>query len=152
MTSPGFISPVLLLATLAPQMVEEAEIGILVVGAGEYAGRILYANKAAEDMLGTPRDLLTGQQVERFVPERVREGHVSQRQEFTEGMAGPRVRWMGQARDIFLVNAEGREIPVRIGLTRVMTLEGRYVFVYISHREDDQEADARDVLASQSED
>lgn len=133
---PGFTSSVLLLATLAPTIVEEAEVGILVVGSGEVAGRILYANRAAEDMIGTPRDHLAGQLVERYVPEHAREQHEQLRTQFTEGMAGPRVRWMGQTQDIFLLNAAGVEVPVRIGLTRVMTLEGRFVFVYISPRQE----------------
>lgn len=139
MENAGFTSSVLLLASLAPLIVEEAEIGILVVGSGEAAGLILYANKAAEDMIGVPRNHLAGQVVERFVPGHAQERHVALREQFTEGMAGPRVRWMGQAQDIFLRAASGVEVPVRIGLTRVMTLEGRFVFVYISPREDDRE-------------
>lgn len=134
-----FTSAVLLLATLAPSIVEEAEVGILVVGAGENAGRILYANRAAEDMIGVPRDLLAGHYVEQYVPERAQERHVQLREQFTEGASGPRARWMAQTQDIHLRNAAGLEIPVRIGLTRVMTVEGRYVFVYISLRDEDLE-------------
>lgn len=135
--APAFTSSVLLLATLAVPLVEEAEVGILVVGAGDAAGRILYANKAAEDMIGLSRDHVTGRMVEEFVPERARENHVQLREQFTEGMSGPRVRWMAQTQDIHLRNATGLEIPVRIGLARVMTLEGRFVFVYISLRDEE---------------
>lgn len=136
-SAPGFISSVLLLATLAPRIVEEAEIGILVVGTGDNSGRILYVNKSAEDMIGLPRDLLAGQMVEQYVPEDVRERHAGLRESFTDGMAGPRSRWMAQERDIYLRTAAGTDVPVRIGLTREMTLEGRYVFVYISLRDEE---------------
>ena len=121
---------VILIAQLTSRILDEAEIGILVV---DDEGRMHYANQAMEDLTGVTRGRLVGDFVERLVPPDLREGHVSLRSVFTAGRAP--TRWMNDDRgNIRLVNTTGVEVPVRIGLRRVMTEWGRFVFAYVSRR------------------
>lgn len=122
-------SDYLLVAQLTPLVLDEALIGILIV---DDHGIIRYANALAEDMAGRP---LAGTPVDELVPTSVRVGHAQLRDSFTAGGGLP-VRWMGEdkALNIRLQNAAGFEVPVSIGLRRVMTDQGRYVFAYITRK------------------
>lgn len=125
------VSDMMLAGTLAPAIIDEAEIGILLV---DEQGRIRYANRAAEDMSGYPRDQLLVMTVDQLVPEDAKARHADYRREFSHGL-GPRTKWMGErSLSIRLLVADGRQIPVRIGLTRLMSQIGRVVVAYISPR------------------
>lgn len=120
----------LLIAQLTPMVLDEAEIGIIVVDEG---GIIRYANRAIEDMTGLP---LPGESVDRLVPPSSRVAHPALRGSFTGGAGSP-IRWMGESQsNIRICNSMGEEIAVRIGLRRMMTDWGRFVFAYISRRPD----------------
>ncbi len=134
MTNTRF-SDYLLVGQLAPKMLDQALVGILVV---DEEGVIRYANELAEDLAGHP---LTGETVDELVPPSIRAGHAALCSTFTSGNRLP-VRWMGEDRhlNLRLVNSTGTEVPVSIGLRRVMTDQGRFVFAYITRRATTSEA------------
>jgi len=87
-------------------------------------GRIVLVNAEAERLFGYPRTRLIGQQVEMLVPERFRGGHVGHRRGYA---AEPRVRTMGEGRDLYGLRADGTEFPVAISLSPVRTEEGMLI-------------------------
>src|SRR5918999_1651510 len=72
-------------------------------------GRITYVNPQVETTFGYSRDELLGQTVERLLPERVQERHVSHRSGF---MDHPVARPMGINLDLAGRRKDGREFPV----------------------------------------
>lgn len=101
--------------------VESAPSGLLMI---DPAGRIVLVNREVERLFGYPREELLGQSVDVLVPERLREQHATHRAGF---FASPSVRAMGEGRDLFGLTKDGREVPVEIGLTPVVTEEGLFV-------------------------
>ncbi len=92
---------------------DAAPVGLLLVDDG---GRIALANRLLAEALGHDARALVGQPLEQLLPERHRAAH--------EGlMTGYRrtgeSRRMGQGRDLSARHADGSEVPVEIGLTRV---------------------------------
>jgi PAS domain S-box-containing protein len=100
---------------------ESSPAGILMVDAG---GRIVLVNREVERMFGYTREQMLGASVEMLVPERLREQHVGYRAMFA---ADPRVRSMGAGRDLYGLRSDGKEVPIEIGLTPVVTDEGVFV-------------------------
>jgi len=101
--------------------VESAPSGLLMLAPD---GRIVLVNREVERLFGYSREELLGQPVEVLVPERFRERHRGDRGGF---FADPRARAMGAGRELFGVRKDGREVPVEIGLTPVVTDEGLFV-------------------------
>ncbi|HXV40431.1 MAG TPA: ATP-binding protein [Steroidobacteraceae bacterium] len=107
---------------LLASLVEFAPDALLVVGTD---GRIVFANRMAEQMFGYAASELRGSAIERLIPERIKSLHVEHRTRF---MAHPRMREMGAtAIDLVAVRRDGDEFPVEIRLSPVGTGDGRLV-------------------------
>ena len=101
--------------------VESAPSGLLMIDAN---GTIVLLNREVERMFGYSREELLGQSVDVLVPESARPRHPLDRATF---MRDPRVRAMGQGRELFGRRKDGSDVPVEIGLTPVVTEDGLYV-------------------------
>ena len=91
-------------------LVEASGVGMVVVDAD---GIILMSNSAAESMLGYPEDGLLGLSVDSLLPPLQRSQHARLRAGFLEH---PEVRKMGAGRKLEALTADGRRIPVEVGL------------------------------------
>jgi PAS domain S-box-containing protein len=80
------------------------------------AGRIVMANRALAEALGHNKTTLTGQPLEMLLPERYRQRHGALMQSYR---AIGESRMMGRGRDLTALHADGTELPVEIGLSRV---------------------------------
>jgi PAS domain S-box-containing protein len=94
-------------------VLEAAPNAIVAVGAD---GRITYANPAATGAFGYEREELLGEPIERLLPERVKDRHVTHRASFLQA---PGARPMGTGRDLSGRRKDGREFPVEISLSPV---------------------------------
>jgi PAS domain S-box-containing protein len=77
------------------------------------AGRIVLVNAKTERLFGYARGELIGNTIEVLLPERLREGHVRTRREFT---LNPVPRRIGADRNLLGLRHDGREFPIEIGL------------------------------------
>lgn len=96
------------------------------------SGAIILVNHQTELMTGYHRSELVGMKVEILVPNDVRERHVAHRSGF---VADPRPRPMGLEIPLSLRHKSGREIPVRINLSPVVTSSGLYVAAIIRRKD-----------------
>jgi len=87
-------------------------------------GLIRLANSQAETLFGLGMAELVGQTVEVLLPERLRQYHVGHRRAFT---ASPHPRAMGTGMDLWAQSSDGREFPVEISLSPIVTTEGPQV-------------------------
>jgi PAS domain S-box-containing protein len=76
-------------------------------------GIILMNNSAAESMLGYPEGGLIGMSVDKLLPPLQRKQHAALRAGFLQH---PEVRKMGAGRKLEALTADGRRIPVEVGL------------------------------------
>jgi PAS domain S-box-containing protein len=76
-------------------------------------GHITLVNSMAERMFGYSRDALVGMQIERLVPEQLREKHAEHRQSFT---SAPAARSMGEGRELLGLRKDGSVFPVEVSL------------------------------------
>lgn len=105
--------------------IDAAPVAMLVVDAD---GRLLVANRLACEMFGRPRDLLVGGHVEELMPAAFRPQHQKHVAGFFAAMV-PRV--MGAGREVYGIDASGREFPVEIGLSPLVTPAGPRVVAAI---------------------
>jgi len=89
--------------------------GIVVV---DKAGKILVGNPIAEEMFGYTKEEMTGMQLEKLLPERFRDKHLSFRADFNNR---PAPRRMGMGRDLAARKKNGTEFPVEISLSYSQT-------------------------------
>jgi PAS domain S-box-containing protein len=87
-------------------------------------GAITLINAQAERMFGYARDELLGQCVDVLVPQRLRPGHVQDRDRY---FAHPRNRPMGAGAPLSAVRKDGTEFPAEISLSSVNTGHGMIV-------------------------
>lgn len=77
-------------------------------------GKILMINAQTEELFGFKRDEITGNNVERLIPDRFHQNHVRHRMEYTRN---PKVRVMGVGLDLYGKRKNGNEFPVEISLS-----------------------------------
>jgi PAS domain S-box-containing protein len=98
-----------------------------IVGIGS-DGVIVLVNAQTEALFGYGRDELRGQALEVLVPVRLRQAHVSHRQDY---FADPRTRPMGAGIELFGRRRDGSEFPAEISLASVETGRGRLAIAAI---------------------
>jgi len=97
-------------------------------------GRIVRANRTAEQLFGCGAGELAGLPIEDLLPEQLRPAHRGYRAGF---FAAPRVRPMGRGIDLRARRKDGSEFPVEISLSFAETTAGRLAIAFItdiSHR------------------
>jgi PAS domain S-box-containing protein len=102
-------------------LLESAPDGIVAV---DTSGTIVIVNSQTERMFGYTREELIGQKIEILVPERFRQRHVRDRDDYA---ADPRTRPMGAGRALTGRTKAGAEFPVEISLSPLQTAEGTLV-------------------------
>jgi PAS domain S-box-containing protein len=91
-------------------LVDASSIGMVVV---DDEGVIIMSNPSAESMLGYDKGGLNGLSVDSLLPTGQRDLHARMRAGF---LMNPEVRKMGQDRNLEALAADGRRIPVEVGL------------------------------------
>ncbi len=92
-------------------------------------GRIVLANRQAEEMFGYSREQLLGSSIEMLLPEAKRCAHAQMRSEY---LHRPRVRPMGSGIDLTARRIDGAEFPVEVGLSHIETADGAFVIAFVS--------------------
>jgi len=100
--------------------------GIVMV---DEAGTIAVANPIAEQIFGYEKNELNGIAMERLLPERYRNRHLSLRKGFN---AHPEPRRMGVGRDLTALRKDGTEFPVEISLSYTKVQGRLLVMAFIS--------------------
>ena len=77
-------------------------------------GRIVHVNQETERQFGYPRSGLVGLAIEVLLPESYRERHIEQRNGY---FAAPRIRAMGEGKNLLARRMDGSEFPVEISLS-----------------------------------
>jgi PAS domain S-box-containing protein len=100
--------------------------GIVIV---DDSGKIVVANKIAEQLFGYSENELTGMQMDNLVPQRYRSNHTNHRKGFN---AHPEPRRMGVGRDLTALKKDGEEFPVEISLSYTQAKGQLLVMAFIS--------------------
>jgi diguanylate cyclase (GGDEF)-like protein/PAS domain S-box-containing protein len=84
-------------------------------------GTIIYANDQTEVLFGYIHGALLGKQIEMLLPERFRTAHPGLRDSYAHN---PRLRLMGENRELYAQHQDGSEFRVEIRLSALQTDEG----------------------------
>lgn len=91
-------------------------------------GRILKANHALETMFDYSEGVLSGQKIEKLVPDAHAIEHVKLRNAYLQN---PSKRPMGQGRELKGMRLNGSTFPVEVGLTPIVTGSSRIIAVSV---------------------
>jgi len=139
---------------LARAVLESASEAIVIA---DRAGTIVMVNAQTESMFGYTREQLIGQRLDLLVPDHARVAHETHRRTYAEA---PRIRPMGQGRDLAGRRKDGREFPVEISLSFTETNRGTLFIAFVTDITERQrsvealrrsEAKARAILENASE-
>jgi len=88
------------------------------------SGRIVRANRQAEQLFGYGHGELRGAPLESLLPERLRKAHVAHRANYA---VQPQPRAMGTGRELFGLRKNGEEFPVEISLNPIAMEEATLI-------------------------
>jgi PAS domain S-box-containing protein len=111
---------------LVTALLESASQAIVSIDRG---GRIVLANRRAEEMFGYTREELLGARIELLLPEAKRATHSRDRDDY---FARPRARPMGIGMDLAGRRKDGSEVPVEVSLSYVEIDEGVFAIAFVS--------------------
>jgi protein-histidine pros-kinase len=92
-------------------------------------GKMIFVNNETEKLFKYTRNQLIGNAVEMLIPMRIRNMHPRYREAFHQK---PKMRAMGEGRELFAVRRDGSEFPVEIGLNPIISPEGHMVLASIT--------------------
>jgi hypothetical protein len=111
---------------LVTALLESASQAIVSI---DRAGRIVLANRRAEEIFGYTGEELLGARIEMLLPESKRGSHSRDRDDF---FARPRARPMGIGMDLAGRRKDGSEVPVEVSLSYVQLEEGVFAIAFVS--------------------
>ncbi|HUB80779.1 MAG TPA: PAS domain S-box protein [Bryobacteraceae bacterium] len=111
---------------LVTALLESASQAIVSI---DRAGRIVLANRRAEEIFGYTGEELLGARIEMLLPEPKRAAHGHERDNF---FAHPRTRPMGIGMDLAGRRKDGSEVPVEVSLSYVEVEEGTFAIAFVS--------------------
>ncbi|MBK8003477.1 MAG: PAS domain S-box protein [Gemmatimonadetes bacterium] len=117
---------------------EANPLGLLLVDA---AGRIRMMNGTAERLFGYPREELLDEPIDRLLPAAMREAHAAARSRYRE-VPTPRV--MHERAGLVALDRSGREFPVEVALTPLITRRGPMVLATVRDVTELRAAEARE--------
>jgi two-component system cell cycle sensor histidine kinase/response regulator CckA len=95
----------------------------------DQGGRIVLANRRAEEIFGYTGEELLGAHIEMLLPESKRATHGQDRENF---FSRPRTRPMGIGMDLAGRRKDGSEVPVEVSLSYVEIDEGVFAIAFVS--------------------
>ncbi|WP_055442453.1 PAS domain-containing sensor histidine kinase [Lacinutrix himadriensis] len=125
-------------------LLESAPDAMVIVN--EY-GKIQLINKQAEKLFGYVSEELINKPVELLIPQKDNNKHITHRKSFFEA---PKTRKMGEGRDLYGINKQGKEIPIQISLSPLKTEEGLLVSAAIRDITNQKKAEKKILEANES--
>lgn len=129
---------------LARSVLDAAPDAMIVI---DEAGVIRFANRQVSALFGYSHDEIIGQNVERLMPERFKNRHVTHRQHY--GIA-PRARAMGHGLGLLGRRHDGSEFPVEISLSPILDSERMLVAAAIRDVTDRKREEAEVIAAREA--
>jgi len=118
-------------------LLEAAPDGILLV---DEVGCMILVNSQTERVFGYRREELLGNPIEMLVPERFRSRHPSLRADYARD---PRVRAMGEGRELFGLRKNGTEFQVEISLSPLLIANRKFTISAVRDVTQRKKADAK---------
>ena len=107
-------------------LLESASQGIISI---DRLGKIVLANRRAEEMFGYSREELLGSRIELLLPDSKRSAHTRQRDDY---FTRPRTRPMGIGMDLSGRRKDGTEFPLEVSLSTVESEDGPFAIAFVS--------------------
>jgi two-component system cell cycle sensor histidine kinase/response regulator CckA len=113
-----------------PQMVEALlESAAQAILSIDSTGKIVLANRRAEEMFNYTREELVGAAIELLLPESKRGTHAHQREQYFQQ---PRARPMGIGMELSGRKRDGAEFPVEVSLSAIHTSDGVFAIAFVT--------------------